>query len=286
MKDGFDRSIAERMPKMQKRRPSRPWNVDPVLIREQTDEERAEPQTPVAAAEAQPSPEAFQEVEGAKAQAAAATADARPAPAPQASVSTQVGTTSVDMVSMAVETIEDINAEFSQILFERRDIKRRLEEHDRIVEEYERENERLRENIARLERTAGEHPHLSREITFLNEQIEDADHYIRRVMTMLGTVNASYDSELAKSRALEERLERMSRDLKEKARLDVKVSILEKDLSFSTARIRELESRLEEEAMKRRPLEEEIAELKSALDKVYSSLSHIRLKAKREVYGS
>ena len=67
---------------------------------------------------------------------------------------------------------------------------------------------------------------------------------------------------------------------------DAKVSILEKDLNFSTARIHELEEQLEEESRKRKPLEDEIAELKVALDRVYSSLSHIRLKAKREVYGS
>jgi len=50
MKDGFDRSVAERMPKMQKRRPNRPWNVDPVLIR--TQEEMQEQAVP--AAEAKP----------------------------------------------------------------------------------------------------------------------------------------------------------------------------------------------------------------------------------------
>ena len=127
---------------------------------------------------------------------------------------------------------------------------------------------------------------LVREISFLNEQLEDADHYIKRVVGMLETANAGYDSEVTKTRALEERLRSFSRDIQEKAKLDVKVSILEKDLNFSTARIHELEEQLEEESRKRKPLEDEIAELKVALDRVYSSLSHIRLKAKREVYGS
>ena len=77
-----------------------------------------------------------------------------------------------------------------------------------------------------------------------------------------------------------------TRTSRTRPRLDVKVSILERDLGISTARIQELESKLEEEYQKRKPLEEEIVELKIALDRVYSSLSHIRLKAKREVYGS
>ncbi len=38
MKDGFDRSVAEKMPKIQKKRPNRPWNVDPVLLKAQEEE--------------------------------------------------------------------------------------------------------------------------------------------------------------------------------------------------------------------------------------------------------
>ena len=60
----------------------------------------------------------------------------------------------------------------------------------------------------------------------------------------------------------------------------------ERDLSISNSRVFELESKLDEEYQKREPLEQEIDELKNALDRVYSSLAHIRLKAKREVYGS
>jgi hypothetical protein len=37
MKDGFDKRVAERMPRMQKKRPNRPWNVDPILLRSQED---------------------------------------------------------------------------------------------------------------------------------------------------------------------------------------------------------------------------------------------------------
>lgn len=56
MKDGFDKSVAERMPKMQKRRPNRPWNVDPVLIKPQEEiKEQAAP-APVAVRESVISP--------------------------------------------------------------------------------------------------------------------------------------------------------------------------------------------------------------------------------------
>lgn len=256
MKDGFDRSVAERMPKMQKRRPNRPWNVDPVLIK--TQDEVKEKDLPVA--------------------------DAAPEPVVSAPSMPQDVTHAA--IAKAVETIEDLHTEFSHIIFEKKDIQRKLMEHDRVIEEYGRENTSLKKNIADFEKAAEEHGLLVREITFLNEQLEDADHYIKHVVGMLESTKAGYDSETMKNNALEDRLARFNRDIQEKAKLDVKVSILEKDLNFSTARIHELEEQLEEESRKRKPLELEIAELKTALDRVYSSLSHIRLKAKREVYGS
>lgn len=261
MKDGFDRSVAERMPKMQKRRPNRPWNVDPVLIKPQEEiKEQAEPPL-------------------------SSPSEAAPASAREITPVISKDTANI-AIAKAVETIEDLNTEFSQILFEKKDITRKLKDHDRVIEEMGRENSSLKVNLAELETAAHEHKLFEREITFLNEQLEDADHYIQRVVGMLEDKSRGYDAEMAKSRSLEDRIVRFSKDIQDKAKLDVKVSILEKDLNISTARIHELETRLEEEYHRRKPLEDEIAELKVALDRVYSSLSHIRLKAKREVYGS
>jgi predicted nucleic acid-binding Zn-ribbon protein len=251
MKDGFDTSVAERMPKMQKRRPNRPWNVDPVLIKPQ---------------------------EEIKEQAATAPAAAR-----EPVISKNIAHAAI---AKAVETIEDLNTEFSQILFEKKDVARKLKDHDRVIEEIGRENSSLKVNLAELEMAAQEHKLLDREILFLNEQLEDADHYIQHVVGMLDERTIGFDAEVTKSKVFEDRLVRFSKDIQDKAKLDVKVSILEKDLGISTARIQELETKLEEEYHKRKPLEDEIDELKIALDRVYSSLAHIRLKAKREVYGS
>jgi len=105
-------------------------------------------------------------------------------------------------------------------------------------------------------------------------------------MGLLEEKAQTIEQETSKRRELESRFENISREIHEKAKLDVKVSILERDLGISTTRLKELESKLEEEYQKREPLEQEIVELKNALDRVYSSLAHIRLKAKREVYGS
>ena len=255
MKDGFDTSVAERMPKMQKRRPNRPWNVDPVLIKPQ--EEIKEQAAPAPAALREPviSPIKSKDIAHAA-------------------------------IAKAVETIEDLNTEFSQILFEKKDVTRKLKDHDRVIEEIGRENSSLKVNLAELEVAAKEHKMLDREILFLNEQLEDADHYIQHVVGMLEERTIGFDAEVTKNKAFEDRLVRFSKDIQDKAKHDVKVSILEKDLGISTARIQELETKIEEEYHKRKPLEDEIAELKIALDRVYSSLSHIRLKAKREVYGS
>jgi hypothetical protein len=188
MKDGFDRSVAERMPKMQKRRPNRPWNVDPVLIRSQEEVKEEAKEQPPARAKAAPEPAAQ---------------------APEASP-VVLGSTS-DTIARAVETIEDLHSEFSHIIFEKKDIQRKLMEHDRVIEEVGRENSTLRENLADLEKAAGEQKLLHKEITFLNEQIEDADHYIKHVVGMLEEKTAGYDSEVMKNRALEDRLARFSR---------------------------------------------------------------------------
>jgi chromosome segregation ATPase len=254
MKDGFDKSVAERMPKMQKRRPTRPWNVDPVLLK--TQEEHKE--------QLQPEP----------------VAQVTPSEAPIAKVVAQ------ESIAKAVETIEDLNTEFTQIIFEKKDIQRKLNEHSRVLEVVEKENTSLKQNLMELEKAAHDNTLFEKEINFLNEQLEDADFYIQNVVGMLDEKNAGFDAETKKREVLEDRLRLFTKDIQEKAKLDVKVSILERDLTVSTVRVQELESRLEEEYRKRKPLEEEIVELKIALDKVYSSLSHIRLKAKREVYGS
>jgi predicted nucleic acid-binding Zn-ribbon protein len=255
MKDGFDTSVAQRMPKMQKRRPNRPWNVDPVLIKPQEEIKEQAASAPTSAREAVISPIISKDI-------------------------------AHSAIAKAVETIEDLNTEFSQILFEKKDVARQLKDHDRVIEEIGRENSSLKVNLAELELAAQEHKLLDREILFLNEQLEDADHYIQHVVGMLEERTIGFDAEVTKNKAFEDRLVRFSKDIQGKAKIDVKVSILEKDLGISTARIQELETKLEEEYHKRKPLEDEIAELKIALDKVYSSLAHIRLKAKREVYGS
>jgi len=266
MKDGFDRSVAERMPKMQKRRPNRPWNVDPVLIKPQEEIKEQAAEVVQVSIDDKTAHEVVQEKES------------------HPSIARE--TTPHIAIAKAVETIEDLNNEFSHILFEKKDIARKLKDHDRVIQEIGRENSSLKVNLAELEMAAQENRLLDREIMFLNEQLDDADHYIQRVVGLLEEKAIGYDAELTRSRALEDRLVRFSKDIHDKAKLDVKVSILEKDLNISTARIHELETRLEEEYHKRKPLEDEIAELKIALDRVYSSLSHIRLKAKREVYGS
>lgn len=253
MKDGFDKSVAEKMPRMQKKRPNRPWNVDPVQLKTQQVHgdapQAAEPKPPTVSQE-------------------------KPAAVLNSSV------------LHAVKTIEDLDTDFTQMIFEKTDIQRKLTENHRMIEEIGKENLDLKQNLVDLKKSETDRMELDREITFLNEQLEDADIYIKNMMGMLDEQSSAFDSECARRKTLEEKFERMSRDVQEKAKLDVRVSILEKDLKIRTGRISELESLLEEEYKKRKPLEEEIMDLKNALDRVYSSLAHIRLKAKREMYGS
>jgi len=352
MKDGFDKSVAEKMPKIQRKRPNRPWNVDPVLIKaqeesralaaetkqtrreekdpgeaqaRQTRSEEREPKASLASQvrEEAKGPETLQAgpvsgeggvskparmgmavQEEAAAAAGVAESVVRGADAPEADpAKSAVSAVSMDKeldalslsdirssansdLAKTVETIKDLNSDFTQIIFERKAIQQKLERSARTIEEVERENALLKEKISSFERDALDSSLIEREIDFLNEQLEDADLYIQNMMGLLEEKTKTAEQETSLRRDLESRLEKISREIHEKAKLDVKVSILERDLSISHTRLKDLESRLEEEYQKREPLEQEIVELKNALDRVYSSLAHIRLKAKREVYGS
>ena len=331
MKDGFDKSVAEKMPKIQKKRPNRPWNVDPVLIRAQEEsrarvaetrqtrkkekepgavqarQARSEGQEPKALPASQAREEAkesetLQAVQKEAATAAGAADPIVPDPgAPEAdpagnavSMDKELDALSLNDIrssgngdlTKAVETIKDLNSDFTRIVFERKAIQQKLDRSARTIEEVERENTQLRKKISSFERDALDSSLIEREIDFLNEQLEDADLYIQNMMGLLDEKAQNVEQEASLRKDLESRLEKISREIHEKAKLDVKVSILERDLSISHTRLKDLESRLEEEYQKREPLEQEIVELKNALDRVYSSLAHIRLKAKREVYGS
>lgn len=251
MKDGFDKSVAQKMPRMQKKRPNRPWNIDPVLMKEQ------EESVPQNVTEDKP--------------VLKSKADS-----PQDRIDP----------STAVETIIDLNSDITQVIFEKKEIQRQLMERSKTLSEVERENSLLKDNIASFENASVENKLLEQELEFLNEQIEDADYYIKNMMVLLDERTQNLERESTRRDELEGKIARLSNEIQEKAKMDVKVSILERDLGISTALVHDLESRLQEECMKREPLEQEIVELKDALDRVYSSLAHIRLKAKREVYGS
>jgi len=302
MKVGFDKSVAEKMPRMQKKRPNRPWNVDPVLMKTQ---EEVAPRIPEAkqpiGEERTPEPgkpgRTLQDGMNAGTEKPAAQASAvRPSARVQQAVSLDEERDALSPkdipdrenrdLARAVETIKDINSDFTRIIFERKEIQQKLQQSTRTIEEVERENARLKERLAAFEKEAVDNSLIEREIDFLNEQLEDADLYIQNMMGLLEEKAQTIEQETSKRRELESRFENISREIHEKAKLDVKVSILERDLGISTTRLKELESKLEEEYQKREPLEQEIVELKNALDRVYSSLAHIRLKAKREVYGS
>lgn len=288
MKDGFDISVAEKMPRIQKKRPNRPWNVDPVLLKTQEEEKAraasggAPEPAPAAKAESVKAAPAVESPKAARADEAKAQAAAGVTTAPAAGPALKKN----ESVAKAVETIKELSSDFTQMLFDRKEIQQQLEKSASSMDEVARENARLKENLAAVEKSTLDSTLLEREIGFLNEQLEDADLYIQNMVGLLEEKMQSVEEESSRRRELEERFGKVSKEIQEKARMDVKVSILERDLTISNTRILDLESKLEEEYQRREPLEQEIVELKTALDKVYSSLAHIRLKAKREVYGS
>lgn len=316
MKDGFDRSVAEKMPKIQKKRPNRPWNVDPVLLKAQ-EEEKAETRETLntgreaAAPAAEEAREIVVESKGKEKPKIVAEALAEEkqeitietvpdnkqkiTPAARIELRREVKAEPVlqsavlqknESVVKAVETIKEINSDFTQMIFEKKSIQQQLEKSSSAVEEVARENARLKASIREIEKGTLDNTLIEREIDFLNEQLEDADLYIQNMVGLLEEKTITIEQETARRTDVECRFSKLNKEIHEKAKMDVKVSILERDLSISNSRVFELESKLDEEYQKREPLEQEIDELKNALDRVYSSLAHIRLKAKREVYGS
>ncbi len=311
MKDGFDRSVAEKMPKMQKKRPNRPWNVDPVLLKAQDEEkavaevvfdqradrplEETRSRQTAGARINKPVEEKAENALSAAAQpaqepSAEVMAEAEPAAAVQPEKGYELKSNIVPMknesMDKAVETIKELSSDFTQMIFDRKAIRQELEKRASSMDEVVRENDRLKTDLLEFEKRAQDNTMLEREIDFLNEQLEDADLYIQNMVGLLEEKMQTCEQEATKRKELEGRFGLITREIQDKAKMDVKISILERDLSISTTRVFELESKLEEEYQKREPLELEIAELKTALDRVYSSLAHIRLKAKREVYGS
>ena len=303
MRDGFDSNVAKRMPTKNGGRPNRPWNVDPVQLKPQDEE-------PVASATeviAEPVVEALQAsvtiettvatVESAagqlapEASAAPVVANAEPVIAPL-QITPEVAVASVEPASVidgaadALSTLEEINSEFSNLLFERKDIQAKLRQQQQTIDALLQENTKLQASLTEMQDKAIDGRRVNQEIAFLNEQLQDAEAYIQNLAAELDDRNQTLASEAQQRADLQDRLGRITAEVQSKAKLDVKVMILERDLKAATGRVAQLEGELDEEYRKRAPLEAEIGELKSALDRVHSSLAQIRLKAKREVYGS
>ncbi len=255
MKDGFDKSVAEKMPRIQKSKPNRPWNVDPVQLR------REQEMTSAPAEQIQPE-----------------------TPAPVVLEPQLLNTDSG--VAQAVLTIEELNQDFATLICEKKDIHLELRRNQQLLEETRRDKVLLQQDLSELKRQAGYDQGFANEISFLNEQLQDSEYYIHTITLMLDDKTRELEGENRQRRELENKLLRMNASVQDKAKLDVKVSLLQRDLKIAHSRLTDLEEQLECEYQKREPLEKQIVELKKALDSVYASLSHVRLKAKREAYGS
>jgi chromosome segregation ATPase len=270
MKDGFDKNVAEKMPKIQKVRPNRPWNINPVQLPARTEDietapvetpssELHETNTPV------PETEPFKIHDETKSQY------------PDQVVSSGIKHTE--------KTLKEIDSQFTSMIMEKKEAKRLLGLKEQGLEDALKANLELKQQMADLQRTAASAVHLNREVDFLNEQILDANFYIQGLLSSISDKDKALIEQMSLKENLQERFVKIGNEVKDKALLDVKAAILERDLNAAHQRIKDLESLLEEEDRKRKPLEDEIVELKSALEQVHASLAQIRLKAKREAYG-
>ncbi len=249
MKDGFEKSVAARMPKRQKNRNNRPWNVDPVLLTRQVQEEVSD----------------NGDVEG--------------------DPVTWADDSRIEMKEVDLGAIEDLSEEIGQILFQKKDAEIRLRKSQDTLQLVQEENKGLRDRLSDLERESSAKDSLETEIQFLNEQLEDADFHIGKLSSILYDKEHQLGILTKEKQELESRLVKVSDQIHKKAKLEVKAAILEKDLNVAYNRMKELEELLQREQKEKTPLVREVNELKDALDKVYTTLAHLRIKAKREVYG-
>jgi predicted nucleic acid-binding Zn-ribbon protein len=171
------------------------------------------------------------------------------------------------------------------MIIENKETKRLLDRKDHDLEEALRSNSELNLKVNDLQAKIGKTDQLVREVDFLNEQLQDANLYIQGLISIVNEKETLLSENISARKDIEQRLEKMGTDLKDRAMLDVKSAILERELNAAHQRIKDLETLLVTEENKRKPLEDEIVELKSTLEKVHSSLAQIRLKAKREAYG-
>jgi chromosome segregation ATPase len=270
MKDGFDKNVAEKMPKIQKVRPNRPWNINPVQLTARTEEmEPAIVETPL-----------FEQHE--------TDSYASKKEPVEMKVETQLqhpDKVIASGIKHTEKTLKEIDSQFTSMIIEQKEAKRLLGLKDHALEDALKENLELNQQLSALQSAAASAGHLNREINFLNEQIQDANLYIQGLLSIISEKDRALNEQISLKQDLEERFAKIESEVKDKALLDVKASILERDLKASYQRIKKLESLLEEENNKRIPLEDEIVELKSTLEQVHASLAQIRLKAKREAYG-
>lgn len=270
MKDGFDKNVAEKMPKIQKVRPNRPWNINPVQLPTRTEElETAILETPLFGQPETDIPVADKEPMELKAE----TQLQHPAQV----ISAEIKHTE--------KTLKEIDSQFTSMIIEKKEAKRLLGLKDNALEDALKANLELKQQVSALQSTAASAGHLNREADFLNEQIQDSNFYIQGLLSIISDKDKALTEQISLKQNLEERFAKIGNEVKDKALLDVKAAILERDLHAAHKRIKDLESILEVEDKKRKPLEDEIAELKSTLEQVHASLAQIRLKAKREAYG-
>jgi chromosome segregation ATPase len=270
MKDGFDKNVAEKMPKIQKIRPNRPWNINPVQLTARTEEmDTAIVETPIFVQHETDIYAAEKEPVEIKAET-------------QLQHPTQV----IDSgIKHTEKTLKEIDSQFTTMIIEKKEAKRLLGLKDHALEDALKANLELTHQLSALQSAAASADHLNREIDFLNEQIQDANLYIQGLLSIISEKEKALNEQISLKQDLEERFAKIGSEVKDKALLDVKAAILERDLDAAYQRIKNLESLLEAENKKRKPLEDEVVELKSTLEQLHASLAQIRLKAKREAYG-
>jgi chromosome segregation ATPase len=270
MKDGFDKNVAEKMPKIQKVRPNRPWNINPVQLPARSEDMET------AIDETQPFELHETNIPVPESESVKMHDETKPQNLDKVIPSEMKHTE---------KTLKEIDSQFTSMIIEKKEAKRLLGLKEQALEDAVKANLELKRQVADLQSTAASAVHLNREVDFLNEQIMDANIYIQGLLSSISEKDKALNEQISLKQNLQERFAKIGSEVKDKALLDVKAAILERDLNASHQRIKDLETILEEEDRKRKPLEDEIVELKSALEQVHASLAQIRLKAKREAYG-
>jgi chromosome segregation ATPase len=250
--DGFDKTVAEKMPKVKKEEESSP--VDQAIEPRPTEEDRQERDfsEPETGQEAIPQP---------------------PRQEPEEEQNPDV-----------LKLVEDLH---SQLLFEgraRRALEIDLVSHQKSVRQLTQDNRELRRQIEVLEKEVQRLKALQSESAYLKEENADALERIQELQQELTAVNEAFDKTLRERDEALNQVSQLQEHIEQSDIFRIKGKLKEREASQLSEENRDLRHRLEEFQTQNMELERKYEEIRRSFNEVKESLTLLRDSCKSSFY--